>query len=299
MFRLSYFDLALRSLGDVDVEALARAIERLSRSYRQGCSIEHERAPLARAAYLVHVLPAHACDVRRLLLDEAQDVLEREEVSALALGGGPGTEVLALAEAVARLPEPRVVRRVRVRRADRVAAWDEAFGPLEREAREALSGLDAGLGTGWTLDAPPRSIVADLASAPSPEVLEAARDASLVIVANVLTELPPRGTPRPPDGFLEAIRALARVAPAGQDVLLLDRAHAPGAIPRLEAALAALVLARPATRATAPRVRETRCACALTRAVKALYARVRLETTRHEDKPILTTRTAWARATLG
>jgi hypothetical protein len=297
--RLSYFDLAGRATASFERDALARAIERLSRTYREGREPAHERGAVDRAAYLVHVLPAHVCDERRLLLEELPQALE-DELVVLALGGGPGTEVLAVGEAVAQLAArgERHARSVSVRRVDRVAAWDQAFAPLESAFREALVQVDPEAGSAWTLDAPP-TIAADLARPPlSAAVIDGARAASLVVVANLVTELAPRGTPRPPEGFLENVATLARAAPARQRILILDRAHAPGARARIEATLDAIANARPLEHLVPPAERENRCACTLTRATKDLYARVRLETTKVEDKPILTTRTAWALATV-
>src|SRR5581483_11540121 len=120
-FRLSYHDLAARATGEVPRDKLARAVERLSAAYREG-----------RAAYLVHTLGAHACDVRRLVLDELEAEVARD-LRVVALGAGPGTEALALAEAWATLsardgkPPGRTLR---VDRVDRVAAWEESFVAL-------------------------------------------------------------------------------------------------------------------------------------------------------------------------
>ena len=111
-------------------------------------------------------------------------------------------------------------------------------------------------------------------------------------------DTPDEGTTWPHLVRTENLAALARLAPEGQDFVILDRALAPGALTRIEASLEALRAARPGVQVMGPFTRETRCACALTRATKALYGQVRLETTKVEDKPIRKARTAWARVTL-
>ena len=80
-FRLSYHDLAARATERVPRDRLARAIEQLSAAYRQGRSIESHRTREGRAAYLVHTLPAHVCDARRLLQDELEAELRKAGVN--------------------------------------------------------------------------------------------------------------------------------------------------------------------------------------------------------------------------
>lgn len=257
------------------------------------------RSREGRAAYLVHVLPAHVCDERRLLLDELEAVVARPELRVLALGAGPGTEALALADAWAHLAArdgQAPGQLLRVDRCDLVGDWDESFAPLRAAAEAALRGLDPTLGTGWRWETPPRSLACDLSRPAPPDLLELARSADLVLLANLLSELEPRSTPSLPPGFLANLETFAREARPGASVVFLDRGHAPGVPERVASALAALARVRP-LEASGPHERETRCACALTRESKALYAKVRLPTTKVEDRPILNTRTVWARAT--
>src|SRR5262249_18714636 len=154
-----------------------------SRAYREGRSLESHRTPEGRAAYLVHTLAAHVCDGRRLLLDELEGELRRKELRVVALGAGPGTEGLALAEAwgtgAARTGEaPGEV--VRVDRVDRVRDWDGEAEALARETMVSLAALDPGAGVAWRLEAPP-AMVADLAQSSWGEaVLARAREADLV-----------------------------------------------------------------------------------------------------------------------
>jgi hypothetical protein len=295
-FRLSYHDLAARATEAIPRERLARAIEQLSAAYREGRTVHHERSREARAAYLVHTLPAHVCDAKRLLLDELEDELRRDELRVLALGAGPGTEALALADAWATLaaaggaPPGRLLH---VTRLDRVASWDEPFAALRREADEALPALDPSLGTAWRWETPPAALVCDLgAGVLGEDAVSAIGAADLLLAANVVSEIEPRSTPALPRGFAATLGAIARAARPGAALVLLDRAHAPGVVARLEASIAALGAARP-VEATPIREREIRCACGLTRATKALYARVKLPTTKVEDRPIGNTRTAW------
>lgn len=301
MLKLNYFDLVGRVAQRHPPRVLAAAVEELSRAYREGRPAEHDRSPAARAAYLVHVLPAHVCDQRSLWCGPLADLLARPRLSVLALGGGPGTEVLSLADALARRrlagePAPAALEVLRV---DRFPTWDDAFAPLFRAFLARAPELDPELGTAWTLAAPPATLVADLAGPPPPALLAAAATADLVLVPNLLTELVPRATPALPPGAEAGLQALAAALPAGADVVILDRAHAPGAPARVEAARAALARARPFALDQPPRTSEGRCACLLTRAVKELYARVKLETTKREDRPILTLRTLWTRVRLG
>jgi hypothetical protein len=292
-YRISYHDLAARATESVPRAELARAIERLSAAYREGRSVESHRTAAGRAAYLVHTLPAHVCDERRLLLDELEAELRRPELRVVALGAGPGTEALALADAWATLAardgEPPG-RRLVVARVDAVRAWDDSFAGLRAAAEPALRGLDAGLGERWEWETPP-SLACDLAGPAPPALLELVAGADLLLACNLVSEILPRGTPELAPGFAATLRAIGERARTGAAFVLLDRAHAPGVPERLAAAARALA----GERASVSELfeREVRCACALTRATKALYARVSLPTTKVEDRPIGNTRTAW------
>src|SRR5581483_11873378 len=189
--RLSYHDLAARATGGVPREKLARAIERLSAAYREGRTIDSHRTREGRAAYLVHTLPAHVCDARRLLLDELEAELRRETLTVAAFGAGPGTEALALAEAWATLAarDGRAPgRKLEVRRIDQVGAWDEAFEAVRAVFVPALRELDPGLGESWEWATPP-TIACDLARSVPESVLAAARSADLLLAANLVSEI--------------------------------------------------------------------------------------------------------------
>lgn len=299
-YRISYFDVVGRALGGPggSPREVARAIVRLSATFREGRD-DFDRSAVGRAAYLWHLLPAHVCDLSRLLLDALDLDDAREEVSLLGLGAGPGSEVLALLEALtatrARGGLP-ALRRVRARRVDLSAEWDASFAALLDAVRPDLARRDPGLGRDWTIDAP-RSLACDLAAPPLPaEVLAAAGEADLVVAANLLTEVAPRGTDDLPRGLADGLLALWSALRPGAQVLLVDRAGAPGAEARLTAAAALLARARPGAVVDGPRPRQTRCACALTRPVKALYELVRLPTTKDQDRPVLNCRTLWCHA---
>ncbi|MBI3725863.1 hypothetical protein HY251_18195 [bacterium] len=295
--RVSYHLVAARAVASVPSEKLARAIERMSAAYREGRSLDVHRSAEGRAAYLVHVLPAHVCDQRRLFLDELEGEIRRRELRVVALGAGPGTEAIALADAWATLssrgPLPGEV--LRVVRVDRVRDWDSSFAALAAAALPALGEIDPGAGSTWRLEAPGKSIQADLARSLPEEVFQEVAGADLIVLANLLSEIEPRGNATLPASVKESLAAISTRAKRGAALVILDRAHAPGALARIEAALAAVADAR-ATERTGITEREVRCACSLTRATKALYAKVRLPTTRVLDRPILTTRTAWALA---
>lgn len=297
-YRISYFDVVGRALGGPggSPREVGEAIERLSATFREGRA-DFDRFDLGRAAYLWHLLPAHVCDLSRLLLD-VPGLLddERERLSLLGLGAGPGTEVLALLEAVtatrARGGLP-ALREVRARRADLSSEWDASFGRLLEAARPDLARRDPGLGEAWTLDAPARSIVGDLAAPPAPEALiAAAAEADLIVAANLLTEVAPRGTDDLPRGLRDVLTEVYRALRPGAHVVLLDRAGAPGAEARLGQAARLLAEVRPAD-LDGPRPRTTRCTCGLTRVVKKIYEHVRLPTTKDQDLPVLNCRTLW------
>ncbi len=293
-FRLSYHDLAARATERVPRDKLARAIERLSAAYREGRSIESHRTREGRAAYLVHTLPAHVCDVRRLLQDELEADLRRDELSVVAFGAGPGTEALALAEAWATLSARDGAppgSKLSVVRVDQVGAWDEAFEAMREVFEPALVELDAEFGDAWSF-ATPSTIACDLSRPMPTTVLDAARSADLLLAANLLSEVLPRGTSELAPGLRDNLHAIGEAAKAGALFVLLDRAGAPGVLARLEAAARALAAKRAAT-VTDIFEREIKCGCALTRATKALYAKVKLPTTKVEDRPIGNTRTAW------
>jgi hypothetical protein len=297
--RLSYHDLAARATETLDRSRLARAVEKLSAAYREGRSVDVHRTPEGRAAYLVHTLPAHVCDTRRLLLDELSEELRKEELRVLALGAGPGTEALAFAEAWAALGEEETAprRRLTVSRVDQVGAWDEAFAAMRAVFEPALAVIDPTFGESWTWEVPP-TVACDLARDVPGRVLELAASAHIIIVANLVSEILPRGTPALAPGFIEGFKAIGKSAPAGSLAVLLDRGHAPGVKERLVAAAGALASGRAAV-VTELREREVRCACALTKATVALYKKVRLPTTKVEDRPIGNTRTAWLAVRFG
>jgi hypothetical protein len=308
--RISYFDVVGRALaagggpadllpgGPGDPREVGRAIERLSATFREGRA-DFDRSAVGRAAYLWHLLPAHVCDLARLFLDVPGllDDEARERVSLLGLGAGPGSEVLALLEAVTSLRARGglpALREVRARRVDLSGEWDLAFPALLDAARRDLVRRDPELGTSWTLDAPARALVSDLAASPPDEaVVAAAAEADLVVAANLLTEVAPRGTDELPGGLAELLAGVVRALPAGAHLLLVDRQNAPGAAARLEAAAAVARDARPGATVEGPRERTTRCTCGLTRQVKALYEHVRLPLTKDEDRPVLNCRTLW------
>jgi hypothetical protein len=297
--RIGYFDMVGRALGGAGgkVPDVARAIEQLSATFREGRA-DFDRGDLGRAAYLWHLLPAHVCDLSRLFLD-LPDLFEpeRERLSLLGLGAGPGTEVLALLDAITAVRSRGALpalTHVSARRVDLSGDWDASFAALLEAVKPDLARRDPGFGTAWTLDAPARSIACDLSKAPLPdEVLEAAAQADLVVMANFLTEVAPRGTDELPGGLREVLAALYQALPRGADVILLDRAGAPGASARLEAAVDLAMEVCDDAEGVGPRPRTTRCACGLTRQVKAIYEQVRLPTTKDEDRPVLNCRTEW------
>jgi ribosomal protein RSM22 (predicted rRNA methylase) len=292
-FRLSYHDLAARATESVPRERLARAIEKLSAAYRDGRSIESHKTRDGRAAYLVHTLPAHVCDVRRLILDELETEVRKDALRVLALGAGPGTEALALAEAWATLAARDGARpgaSLTVERVDQVGAWDEAFEAMRRVFEPALLDLDPTFGESWTWQTP-ATIVSDLSRSPG-AALEAAKKADLIFASNLVSEILPRGTSELPSSFLDVFASIGESAREGAACVLLDRAHAPGVVSRLEAAAKALGARRRVVLSDIYE-REVRCSCALTRRTKELYAKVSLPTTKVEDRPIGNTRTAW------
>lgn len=243
------------------------------------------------------------CDLARLFLDVPGilDDDDRVTLSLVGLGAGPGTEVLALVEALTRVREqgglPELTR-VTATRVDRHATWDASFSALVAAATPLWQQRDPGLGDGWTLDAPAVSVAVDLAGGDVPaRALEAVAKADLVVAANLLTEIAPRGTDELPPGFARALDALLDAAPQGALWLLVDRRGAPGAQARLEAA--ALRAEARGWAIDGPRDRDSRCACPLTRAVKGIYEHVKLPTTRHEDRPVANCQTTWWRLVKG
>jgi hypothetical protein len=295
-YRIGYFDIVGKALGGAggDLREVATAIERLSATFREGRA-DFDRSALGRAAYLWHLLPAHACDLTRLFMDVPTLLDEtRETLSLVGLGAGPGTEVLALLDAItavrARGGLP-ALRAVRARRVDLSQDWDASFGALLEAQRPDLARRDPGFGEAWTLDAPARSLALDLSTTRLPDELLAGAD--LVVAANLLTEVAPRGTPELPGGLRDTLAHAYRALRPGTHVVLLDRAGAPGASERLEAAALLAQDAHPDAHLDGPRPRTTRCTCGLTRQVKAIYERVRLPTTKDEDRPVLNCRTEW------
>lgn len=300
-WKTSWFDVVGRALAPGDERGVAQAIERLSGAFRAGSPLLGYEDAVTRQGYLWHHLPAHVCDLTTLFLDVAELWAEREELALLALGAGPGSEVLALGEAICRKRERGeevAARRVTATRVDRVSGWDAPFGPLLREAEAAWDQRDPARRdpqTGWTLAAAPAALSWDLGATRPPEpVRAAAAAADLVVLSNLLTELVPRGSEELPPVPAAGLAELLAVARAGSAWLVLDRAGAPGAVERIEA-LAALAAAgpNPPRGVHGPRARHIRCGCALTRRAKELYELVHLPTTRVEDRPARNCHTAW------
>ena len=296
MLRISYFDVVGKAVGHLRDREVGAAITRLSAAYRAGASELDFGSEVGRAAYLWHHLPAHVCDVARLLLDH-RELLDRERLRVLCLGAGPGSDGLAVLDAATRLRaegELEGLRRLELVRLDAARGWDRAFAALLPHALAAARQRDPTLEAEWTLEANPRAVVADL-TRPLPD---AARDevaaADLVLAANLLTELAPRGTDELPGAGRAAFAALLAALRPEAALLVLDRAGAPGAAARVAEVAA---LAREAGRqASAPRERATKCACTLTRRAKQVYAHVRLPTTREADRPVRNCKTVWFRA---
>jgi hypothetical protein len=298
--RINWFDVVGRALDlrGPRVGRIASAVERLSATFREGRHDFGYPQDDARAAYLVHLLPAHVCDLSRLLQDLPDQLDGRSEVRCLALGAGPGTEVLALLDAVCALRARgglSDLRRLECARVDRVRDWDRSLARLLPPALELARMIDPTLGApdGWRLDAPHQALVADLAQPLPGEVAQAVARADLILAANVLTEVPPRGTDALPDGLRACLEQVFAAAGRGAPTTLVfvDRGGAPGAAARLGQALE--IGAELGAVVYGPRERKTRCACGLTRQIKAIYKAVNLPTTKDQDRPVLNCRTVW------
>lgn len=299
-FRVSGFDIVGRAVGALKAREVGAAIARLSATYRAGRSDFDYRSAEGRAAYLWHVLPAHLCDISRLLQDQPELLEGRETLRFLALGAGPGSDVLALLDALIAI-EGRGglegLARVEALRLDAASEWDTSFSALLPHALELYGTLSPGLASTWTFEAPARALRCDLRQPLSPEATRAIAAADLVLVANVLTELAPRGTDALPGGARPAFAAVLQALSPGATLLLVDRAGAPGAAGRAEEVVSLAREQDPDAELVPPRRRETRCGCALTRRAKEVYRHVKLPTTRDEDRPVKNCKTLWARVT--
>ncbi len=296
-FRMSWLAVAARVLekSGVPPERVAKAVERLSAAYRAGAAdVGYSKRP-TRLAYACHLLPAHVCDIRRVLEVAAGDVLDDPRpLAALALGGGPGAETLALLDAVSERAEsgdPRPAS-LAVVRADRMEAWDDLHAALVPEALAELAVRDRDLAAWVDVDAPTLGV--DLSAPPAPAaLLEAAAGARLITIANVVSEVIPRAVPRLARGFVETIAAVAARAPAGARLVVIDRAGSPGLSDRVGALVDGILAARPgATAGSSTRVKH-RCGCAFPKALVPLYAKVAIPTTKVEDRPVRNCDTLW------
>ncbi len=240
--RINYFDVVGRALGDRPERAVGKAITALSAAYRAGRSDLDFASEAGRAGYAWHHLPAHVSDLARLFLDLPELFSGREEVRLLGLGAGPGSEVLALAEALSQdkaRGDWEDLTRVEARRVDREQAWDQDFAKLLESARVALAARDCGLGEEWTLEAPTASLRLDLGA---PALEDALREqlewSDLCVAANLISELGPRGTDDLPPEALGLWAAICTTLAAAsserpRDLLWVDRAKAPGVEGRL------------------------------------------------------------------
>jgi hypothetical protein len=285
--RVSYYDVVGRALPPLRDTDVGRAITRLSATYRAGKSDFDFSTEVGRAAYCWHLLPAHVSDFARWLYDFPQVLREREHLRVVALGAGPGSETLGLLEAISTLKsrgELSELARVDVQRVDHQGAWDLSHERLVQAARAAVEPRRTGLGEDWQLSSP-ASLICDLAQGPPSEALKAVcAEADLVVAANLVSEVSPRGSDELPRSMREVFAELL-ASPAA--FLFLDRANAPGVAGRLAA------LAELAGPVVGPRTRTTTCDYGLTRQVKEVYRHVSLPTTQHEDRPVRTCKTLW------
>jgi hypothetical protein len=142
-------------------------------------------------------------------------------------------------------------------------------------------------------------LLCDLTRPPiSTAVADALGEADLVIAANLLTEVRPRGTDELPPGLSESLAAILAALRGTTDVLLLDRAGAPGAAGRLAAFADLAQREFPGAEVTGPRDRVSKCGCGFTRRGKAIYRHVTLPTTKDEDRPVKNCKTLWYRLRL-
>ena len=297
--RINYFDVVQRAVGTGDAKRLAQAIERLSATFRAGRPLSYGDVE-TRRAYLWHLLPAHVTDVSQLLEDHPA-LFEGAALKVVALGAGPGSEVLAFLDVLTRRRargEPDRLARVEVQRVDHFGSWDKDFAALYAAAREACAERDPAFGVDYELEAPASGLVADLTLPLGVKVRDAVREADLVLGINLLSELPPRGEPELPEGTVGALRTLYAQLKPGAQVWWVDREGAPGVRERLEAA-ADLALERPGVVRSELRTRHTRCGSKPTRKTRTLYNRVKLPTTKDQDQPVLNCRTAWVALTVG
>lgn len=298
--RVNFFEIVGKALGSRPPHEVGRAITRLSAAYRAGQSDLDFLSPAGRAGYAWHHLPAHVSDLARLFLDLPELFEGREELRLLGLGAGPGSEVLAMLELLSAEKsrgDMEQTRRVVAHRVDRELAWDEDFSLLLSAAREALAARGCGLGETWDLEAPAASLRCDLGGPELSEDLRAELAAAdLCVAANLISELPPRGSeelPAPTRALWSEV--CAELARAGRerprDLLVVDRAKAPGVAGRL-AELATLARESGAE-VEGPRPRTSACSYGLTREAKAIYRHVKLPTTKHEDRPAKNCQTLW------
>ncbi len=299
--RISYFDIVGRATLGLKDKAVGEAITRLSATYRAGADAFDYGSAEGRAAYLWHILPAHVCDIARLLADTGI-LHDRNELQVVGLGSGPGTEVLALLEAVSAEKARgglKSLTRLGAVRLEQAGAWDRAFRSLLPPLLEQLAQRAPGLGTQWTVDAPNKSVVCDLTQPPLPKKARMAlAKADLVVAANLLTEVRPRGTDALPSGLEETTREVLSALTGRTHVLLVDRAGAPGAKARLAAFVELAHEEFPGAKTIGPRERTTRCGCALTRRAKAIYRHVMLPTTQDADRPVKNCKSLWYLLTL-
>ncbi|MEZ6186314.1 MAG: hypothetical protein R3F62_15065 [Planctomycetota bacterium] len=291
--RINYFDVVQRAVGVGDARRLAQAIERLSATFRMGRPLSYTDAE-TRRAYLWHLLPAHVTDVSQLLEDHPE-LFQREALTVVALGAGPGSEVLAFLDVLTRRRErgeEDALRKVEVLRVDQYGSWDKDFAALLRTTREACAPRDPAFGEAYDLEAPTQGLIADLTLPLGAPVKAALQRADLVLGINLLSELPPRGEPELPDGTVGALTQLYGLLPPGARVWWVDREGAPGVRERLEQA-AELGLTREGVTRGEVKVRHTRCGSQPTKATRTLYNRVKLPTTKDKDQPVLNCRTAW------
>lgn len=297
-FRINYFDVVARA-GTPTNSDVARAVEAISRTYRAGRSdLDYDR-PDRRAAYLWHCLPAHVCDVARIVENIPALVADRTTLRVVSLGAGPGSDVLGLLEACSDMRARGGLEQlalVEATRLDLTQAWDDTFGGVYEAAYAQLRDRCPDLGTAWDVAVDARSEAVDvtrgLGAGSARDQLAAA---DLVTCVNLLSEIAPRETDALPLGAQATFEELIRLLRPGADLLLVDRSGSPGLRSRMAQVVEQARALRVPAIVQGPRDRKSRCACVVTRGVQQLYRGVRIPGTRTEARPIRNCKTTWAR----
>jgi hypothetical protein len=212
--------------GDEVRGALVGHLQCFSREYRTGCKPQNPyHDPLCRLAYVYCYLPANAnlCEIAIKRSDDLSELVtdrleEEGELKVCAFGGGPGTELLALAKFL--INEKRKARgSVSFTLLDEIEEWAETWSLTEKQIRSFLKST-FGKPSSWPFTISKSFIPFDITAVENYGNVRQLFGQDLYILNYVVSELFEDNDLR---GLRRLIRAMVESSQSGSKVLVIDR----------------------------------------------------------------------------